>query len=484
MAPEPTHLNSASKLLVFIGLLLASDLKAEADDVGNAGFLYDRFDLTLESGRRTEIAGPLFFLEEEEDATSWGFPPVFSTVRNEGVENRSFDLVYPFITYDRYGQEYRFQIFQLFSFSGGESLSETIKKRTTLFPFYFRQQSTDPEENYFAFVPFYGHLRNRLLRDEIRFVLFPIYGQSRKRDVVTDNYLYPLFHVRRGTGLSGWQFWPFFGLERRVPTEITNSFGDPDLLPGHRKMFVLWPFFHKGHLGIGSTNEQRQQLFFPFYSFVRSEARDSTTFPWPIGYTHTEDREKKFKEWGAPWPFIVFARGEGKTVNRVWPLFSEARSEILQSRFYLWPVFKENRIHSPPLDRRRSRVLFFLYQDWRETNLETEKSFRRRDFWPLYTHRQERNGNERLQILAPLEPFLPTNASIERNYSPIWSIWRSEKNESTGESSQSLLWNLYRKESSPEAKKVSIFLGLFQYDSGAAGRRWRLLYIPIGGSGE
>ena len=66
-------------------------------------------------------------------------------------------------------------------------------KRFTLFPLYFQQRSPDPNENYTALVPFYGHLKNRLFRDEIFFVMFPIYSETRKRDVVTDNYLYPVF---------------------------------------------------------------------------------------------------------------------------------------------------------------------------------------------------------------------------------------------------------------------------------------------------
>ena len=44
-----------------------------------------------------------------------------------------------------------------------------------------------------------------LFRDEIFFVMFPIYSQTRKKDVVTDNYLYPFFHLRHGDGLHGWQ---------------------------------------------------------------------------------------------------------------------------------------------------------------------------------------------------------------------------------------------------------------------------------------
>ena len=104
------------------------------------------------------------------------------------------------------------------------------------------------------------------------------------------------------------------------------------------------------------------------------------------------------------------------------------------------------------------------------------------DFWPFFTHRRDFNGNSRLQVLALLEPFLPDNKSIERNYSPLWSVWRSETNPRAGATSQSLLWNLYRREATPDAKKCSLLFGLFQYQSSAEGKRMRLFYIPLTGA--
>jgi hypothetical protein len=68
---------------------------------------------------------------------------------------------------------------------------------------------------------------------------------------------------------------------------------------------------------------------------------------------------------------------------------------------------------------------------------------------------------------------------VERDYSPVWSVWRSEKNAKTGASSQSLLWNLYRHERAPTGKKCSLLFGLFQYQSSAEGKRVRLFYIPV-----
>jgi hypothetical protein len=131
------------------------------------------------------------------------------------------------------------------------------------------------------------------------------------------------------------------------------------------------------------------------------------------------------------------------------------------------------------VDRKRTRIFLFLYSDIKVKNLETGKDRRRQDFWPLFTRTRDLNGNDRLQIIAPLEPILPFNDSVEREYSPMWSLWRAEKNPRTGAASQSLLWNLYRHETAPSSKKCSLLFGLFQYQSSSEGRQMRLFYLPV-----
>src|SRR5690349_24818307 len=113
-------------------------------------------------------------------------------------------------------------MFQLINFAWGMQPEDETEKRFTLFPFYFQQRSTDTNLNYTALTPIYGHLKNRLFHDEIFFVMFPIYSQTRKRDIITDNYLYPFVHVREGTGLHGWAVWPVVGHEHKVLTTYTN----------------------------------------------------------------------------------------------------------------------------------------------------------------------------------------------------------------------------------------------------------------------
>jgi hypothetical protein len=198
-----------------------------------------------------------------------------------------------------------------------------------------------------------------------------------------------------------------------------------------------------------------------------------------VFFSHVEDREKKYTEWDTPWPLIVFAHGEGKTTTRVWPFFSQAHDDVAESAFYLWPIYKYNRVHGDLVDRERTRIMFFLYSDTIQKNVVTTEAQRRVALWPFFTHRSDYNGSSRLQIFAPLEPILPNSDGVERNYSPLWSLWRSEKNTKTGAKSQSLLWNFYRHESTPDSKKCSLCFGLFQYQSGSEGKRLRLFYIPL-----
>lgn len=445
-----------------------------------AGPIVHEFPLTLMPGRRMEALGPLVHHEVSDLWKAWALSPLFSYTRDQGIEAAGWDLAYPFITYDRFGEEYSWRFLMLLSLTGGQDQAEQIQRRTTLFPIFFHQSSPDPELRYLAVFPLAGRLKNRLFRDEIRFFLFPLYGSSRRADVVTHNFLYPLFHLRKGDQLHGWQFWPLAGFEERTPAIRTNRFGDEELVAGHRKSFVLWPIHMRQDLQIGSTNPVSHRILFPLYALQRSPARDSSSYLWPL-LTYTDDRERRFRELGLPWPLVVFARGEGKTVNRVWPFFSHAQSATLESEFYLWPVYRRNRVHSPPFDRERRRILFFLYSHVNERNEETSQTSRRRDLWPLFTWHEDREGAARLQLFAPVEPLLPNNRSVQRNWSPLWSVWRSERNRRTGSSSQSLLWNLYRRDAIPEAQTHSAMFGLFQYDTSRAGKRLRLFYIPLSG---
>jgi hypothetical protein len=451
---------------------------AIADTRNSARFIFDHFQLTLEQGERTECAGPFYYSQQTTDENTVAYPPFYSCYQNPSVKSHEDEYLYPLLTSLRYGNEWRWQFFQLISFSGGQEQSGVRKDRFTLYPFYFYQRATDTNLDYIALAPFYGHLKNRLFHDEIFFVLFPFYAETRKRDVVTDNYLFPFGHVRHGKVLDGWQVWPFVGSEHKIPTLHTNGFGDVETVAGHKKSFFLWPLHLKQDTGIGTDNPEKFRASIPLYAYSRSPKLDSTTVLWPF-FNWYDNREKNYREWQMPWPFIIFARGEGKTTDRVFPIFSQSHNATKESDSYLWPLYTFTRTHSDPLDLQHRRVLFYLYSDKVEKNTQTGAQKERLDMWPFFTWHRDFNGNERLQILAPLEPVVPDNRGIERNWSPLWSLWRAESNPRAGGTSRSLLWNLYRAEQWPAHKKVSLLFGLFQYQCDGGNQRTKLFYFTV-----
>ena len=458
-----------------MGLLTSS---AEGADGWSLGPLLSRFPLTLDEGERTEALGPLFYEQQTESQHTFAFPPFYSHYQDSGTDSEEYDFAYPVMTRDRFEHEFRWHFFQLLSFAGGHNQADVDARRFTIFPFYFQQRSSQPDLNYTAVFPFYGHLKNRLFKDQISFTAFPIYVQTRKRDMVTDNYFYPFYHQRRGDGLEGWQLWPFYGEEHKYVTVKTNGFGDLEVIPGRHNTFVAWPFYLHVLTSLGTENPEEQRAFLPFFSTMRSVNRDSTTVLWPL-ITWTDDRAKQYREWDFPWPLMVIARGEGKTITRIFPFFSRAHTKTLEKNFYLWPVYKYTRVHSDALDRDRTRILFFLYSRVNLRNLQTGDARTQTDLWPLYKYRHGLNGETQLQCLAPVESLFPLNHAIERNWSPLWSFWRAEKNPKTGKASQSLLWNLYRNETSPTDRKFSLLFGLFQYQSDPDTSRTRLFFIPL-----
>ena len=483
--------------LFWLGLALFQN-RADADEGNSAGFIFDHFQLTLEQGERTECAGPFYYSQHTEDENTLAYPPFYSCYQNPSVQSHEDEYLYPLLTSLRYGNEWRWQFFQLISFSGGKQQAGDKIDRFTLYPLYFYQRATDTNLDYTALAPFYGHLKNRLFHDEIFFVMFPFYAETRKRDVVTDNYLFPFVHVRHGDGLNGWQFWPFVGHEEKISTLHTNGFGDIATIPGYDRYFYLWPLCIVQNNRIGTnTPEQipitrakslagpkttvvpeKIRASIPLFVYSRSPEIDATTVIWPF-FTWIDNREKKYREWQMPWPFVVFARGEGKTTDRVFPIFSQSHNATKESDSYLWPLYTYGRTHSDPLDLRRTRVLFYLYSDVTEKNTQTGAQKERLDMWPFFTWHHDFNGNERLQILAPLEPAVPDNRGIERNWSPLWSLWRAEANPRAGGTSRSLLWNLYRAEQWPAHKKVSLLFGLFQYQCDGGNRRTKLFYFTV-----
>ncbi|MCX8109042.1 MAG: hypothetical protein N3G20_09585 [Verrucomicrobiae bacterium] len=481
--------------LMSFGLLIAAAGTAypKANSPGIAlGPLYQRFDLLLDKGTREEGLGPFWYREERREPLdhdqpgagagsvtekTFAIPPLFSIQERPQTEGRSWDFIYPVITYDRYGQERFFQALQLLSFSAGQNADGVTWEKFSFFPIYFQCRASDPSLNYTAVWPIYGRVEKRFFRDEVEWVLWPAYVRTRKRDVVTENFFVPLVHVRRGPGLTGWQLWPVIGKESREVLCRTNTAGLCEVDPGHELFFMFWPVYTRAELMLGTTNPVRQLAVLPLFSSRVSPASDTKTYLWPFGVTLSHDRSQRYRQFDLAWPLISFGRGPSRKLDRLFPVVSRDHKENSESLLLLWPLYRQRTTVSEAVRQTKVQILLGVYTDETLKDEQTGKSTSRTDLWPLFVTRRDFDGRERFQMLAFLEPFLPRNDGVVRNYSPIWSIWRSETDKRAGKQSQSFLWNLYRCDRTPTARKFSLMFGLVQHYSGPDGSGWRWFHL-------
>ncbi len=449
---------------------------------------------------------------KSEIVTVW---PLLDYRRSPAADYTSIHILGPVLKFERKGNERAFALRPLYSrhwdASEGAGTSETLypigsgkwsagaesyqglhllqsdfgpteqgsENEFTLFPFLFYGKGHAGQESYFAFFPFGGTIREKFGRDEIRFALFPLYSRTRKGRTTHTHALWPILSRTDGENESGWKFWPLAGAAEKEGV--------------YRKGFFLWPVFFSEDLRLDGENPERRRAAFPFYLRQESPRMSSTTVLWPF-FSHHLNREKDGEEWNFPWPLLRISRGSYHSGWRVLPFHADERVGATRKRWFLWPVYKIEELHTDVVDRRRDRVLYFLFSHLEEEKVPTGDHLRRVALWPLFTY-TNRNGLKHFRTLALLEPFFPESGGIERNWAPLWSVYQL-KRDGRGNEVSSLFWNLYWKERQGESLALELFplfsfyrnggdaeewrllKGLFSYRQDRGGRNIRLLYLP------
>jgi hypothetical protein len=200
----------------------------------------------------------------------------------------------------------------------------------------------------------------------------------------------------------------------------------------------------------------------PFYAIHALAAARFTTVLWPF-FNWIDDREKKYREWQGPWPFVIFARGEGKTTDARLSAVQPVAQRHAGKRFLSLAALQFNRTHADPLDQRRTRVavlsLFAADGKKHQTGAEKSAPGHVAVLSPGTAISTATNGCKCSRPSnPPCRTIAASNATGRRS-----GRSGARRQSKTGAASQSLLWNLYRRETAPAHKKVSLLFGLFQY---------------------
>lgn len=351
-----------------------------------------------------------------------------------------------------------------------------------VWPFYFSRATGDPATSYQAWFPVGGTLVNRLGQDRLSWVLFPLYARAEKRGVVTTAAPWPLLRWTEGGGESGFALWPVYGETRR---DDSGS-----------ERYALWPLLYHRDEAVGDANAGREvsRGFLPFYASDVAPGYRSETWLWPFfGYV---DRATPYRYQAKNylWPLWVQGRGDDRYVNRWAPFYSHSVIKGTEKHWVLWPLWRRQRWPDGAIEQTRTQVLFAFYHETvqRSRTAPSLAPARKRHLWPLFSEWDNGAGRRQVQALSPLEVFLPHSEEVRQAWSPLFSVYRYDR-QMDGSSRHSFLWDglTYRSvpqarerewhvgpllgfASRPDAARLALFRGLLGLKRGPIGTGWRV----------
>ena len=332
-------------------------------------------------------------------------------------------------------------------------------------------------EDYGAVFPLGGRIDNWFGRDTVKFVLFPLYWHSELNDLRTDHWLWPIVSRTTGDDLYRFRVFPFYGLSKKKG-EYKNT-------------YILWPFWTSSRLDHPGVRGSGFMLF-PIYGHAKSEVEETWMFVPPF-FRHTVGKQGTHNVY--LWPFIQTSKSKKEDKLYVWPLYGRRTTPDENRQFWLWPFIWNRHDITPPTDINRFRIFPLFYSE-SQRPLKTPDTVVDRyvSVWPLMSYERMRDDTKRVRVVD-LWPFRDT-APIERNLSPLWTVYRYERTARGRENE--VLWGLARwgsltngmasgsvfplvswshDHAADTHREWDFLKGMLGYQRSETGKTWRVLYF-------
>ncbi len=430
----------------------------------DAGPLY-AVDRDLQGIPRERGLGPLLERQQSDDGQTFAaVRPFWSRTHDPESDRTVTDILWPIAMFKTRQGELDWRVFPAYGhdYDMGDPVS---RYRWSVFPVLFGGRDRDGQR-YFSVFPLGGTLNEFLGRDRIVFVLFPLYTFSTINELRTHSVLWPVYSRTTGSDVHRFRVWPFYGVSIKEDR--------------WRKRFVMWPLWTSVQY-----HEPDQQgggfVLFPIYGRVDVNGRHSRMVIPPLFKVEWTD-DGAHRALSAPWPFIQYRKGDTDQLY-LWPLYGKRSSGFNRQGFAVWPVVSWRVHERKQTSARQFRMLpVFYYESIRKQQTAGEEGLlaakdepvrsRYVKVWPLVSYRREQD-HSLLRMLA-LWPLKHTPA-IERNWAPLWSLYRRER--AGEERLTEALWGLVRHRSGDVDRTLSVFPVLqVKSDAHQETRSWSVLY--------
>ncbi len=352
-------------------------------------------------------------------------------------------FLYPF------GRDYREKericwsnFFGLFNYDWRFS-SEKQYQEGQFLPFVFFRKGYGVESDYAAVWPLGGAVKNFLGKDRSDWFLWPLWVKTYKGEQVNYWAPWPFVTVRKGDS-QGFALWPLGGHFYKE-----NAYDE---------RYAIWPLFYRHQYW--KPEKSLKTGFLPLYAYEKTANVKDLSIIWPI-WGHRWEKHPHYEEHRILWPLWVQGKGDTRLINRWAPFhtYSENKAHKSNKEWFLWPFIKQQNWIEQSVAIHQEQFLYFLFWHQEQKNAQTGEFLgNKTHFWPFYSYWNNGKGHEQVQALSPFEVFFPNNKMIREIYTPLFSLYRYEKDGNTIR--QSFLFKLFYEKQDPLGQhlKYSIFL--------------------------
>lgn len=324
----------------------------------------------------------------------------------------------------------------------------------------------DPEDGaYASLFPLGGTLKNRLGKDRIDYVLFPLWSRTAVGATRSTNVLWPVFNRTAG-GVHGGKVWPLFGRYRKERDDGT---------PVSDRRFALWPLvtFHRD--GLDTEHPSRLLFVFPLYGSFEGRTRSDRAWLFPFFRHRTIRGNAPREDWKVPFPFVHVGGGEGYRRRDFWPFGGRLQVGGLRRTYALWPLVRRTTREGTEGRDAKTFVLPF-YVRTRSWGPDGDPVRSRRLVWPLFARSEGPAGTRSRQILPLL--WFRDDTAPGRLFGPLTRLYGVSESGEGGRRVTAAFGAFTSVRRPGRARDWRILGGLLGREtSDGARRRTRFLYV-------
>lgn len=311
---------------------------------------------------------------------------------------------------------------------------------SVLTPFFWGGSSSDGKENYFAFFPLFGKLKDFLTYDEVNFVLWPFYLDNQKDRRKSTHILWPFFGWVEGSE-QGWHVFPLYGR-----AEVAGKY---------RRSWLLWPLIHWSENQLDKPHPEHGWLVVPLAGRIRQDDYVATTVLWPI-FGWAQRPSTGYRSWQV-WPILKFEEGgrqSDRRLGRVFPFWLHYENQDTEYTSFLWPIFWKREDRFGGMQKRSFYAMPFYWASKTRRDRQADEASAR--LWPLARNWESQDGREDWASLAPgFDPILNSEA-LSRNLGFLFEIWAGRSDGLSGPKERRFFLNLFHQSESGGHRRWSI----------------------------